>query len=248
MRTSRKACESSIYHIIVRGVGKQILFEDNIDGNFFLETLANQRATFSVELYAWCLMSNHVHMILHAPLEAVSSMMHAVETRYAGYFNLRHSRSGALFQGRFTSVPIECDEQLLQTIRYIHRNPVKAGRPIDSPWSSFRDYVGKKSNIVTDSAFVLELIGGMEAFVEFHNVEADAGDGLVRLPRCKLTDEEALAVARDILREVGPYGLKALDKPLRDALIVKLRKANLSASQISRITSIGENIIYRARG
>ena len=250
MRTARKRCESNVYHVIVRGVGKQILFEDDADRAFFLETLADKRSDHGVGLYAWCLMSNHVHIVLRAPLEDISAMMHALETRYAGHFNFRHARSGALFQGRFTSVPVETDEQLMQAIRYVHRNPVEAGLPIDGAWSSYREYMGAGHGAVADVAFVLELFGGVDAFALFHRQDGSrggVGGHPARLPRPRILDEEALRVAKGVLGDVGPYDLKALDKRRRDALLVQLREAGLSARQISRITSIGENVVYRAR-
>ena len=245
MRTARKRCESDVYHVIVRGVGKQILFEDDVDRKFFLNTLAEQRTERDVQLYAWCLMSNHVHMLFHAPLEEISAMMLALETRYAGYFNVRHARTGTLFQGRFTSVPVENDEQLLQAIRYIHRNPIGAGGPIDGPWSSFCDYLGKHGPIDVDITFVMELFGGESAFLRLHDSEDSSYAR--RLPRHRLTDAQALSTAKDILGKDGLHELKALDRASRDALLVRLKEAGLSVRQISRVTSIGENIIQRAK-
>ena len=245
MRTARKKCESDVYHVVVRGVGKQILFEDDTDRRFFLDTLADQRAGHGVRLYAWCLMLNHVHLLFRAPLENISAMMRALETRYAGYFNARHARTGTLFQGRFTSVPVESDEQLLQAVRYIHRNPVGAGEPIDGPWSSFRDYVSNCGLIDVDTAFVVELLGGKPAFLRLH--DSEDGSYARRLPRHRVADAQALSIAKDVLGEDGPYGLKAIDKASRDALLVRLKEAGLSVRQISRITSIGENIIQRAK-
>ena len=245
MRTGRKKCESDVYHVVVRGVGKQILFEDDADRRFFLDTLSDQRAGYGVQLYAWCLMSNHVHLLLRAPLEDISAMMRALETRYAGFFNTRHARTGTLFQGRFTSVPVESDEQLLQAVRYIHHNLAGAGEPIDSPWSSFRDYVGKRGSIDVDTAFVMELFGGKPSFLRLHDSEDRSY--AQHLPRHRVTDTQALSIAKDVLGKVGPHGLKAIDKASRDELLVRLKEAGLSVRQISRITSIGENIIQRAK-
>ena len=245
MRTARKKCESDVYHVVVRGVGKQILFEDDTDRWFFLDTLDNQRTRHGVQLYAWCLMSNHIHLLFHAPLENISAMMRALETRYAGYFNVRHARTGTLFQGRFTSVPVESDEQLLQAVRYIHRNPVGAGEPIDSLWSSFRDYMGKHGSIDVDTTFVMGLLGGKPAFLRLH--DSEDGSYARRLPRHRVADTQALSIAKDVLGEVGPHSLKSIDKASRDELLVRLKEAGLSVRQISRITSIGENIIQRAK-
>ena len=133
----------------------------------------------------------------------------------------------------------------MQAVRYIHRNPLGAGEPIDNPWSSFCWYMGKKGCIKTDIAFVLELFDPREAFARFHCQDSD-NEYVRRLPRHRLSDEEALVLAKTVLGDVKPCDVKALDKPQRDALLVKLLDAGLSARQISRITSIGTNIIYRA--
>ena len=94
---------------------------------------------------AYCLMPNHVHLALQTGSVPISRVVHDVHSRYAQYFNRRHDRSGHLFQGRFQAFVIDRESYLLEVVRYIHRNPVKArlaARPEDFPWSSHRSYLG----------------------------------------------------------------------------------------------------------
>ena len=194
MRLPRKRCESDIYHVIVRGAGRQILFEDDAERQMFVEALAEKRAKAGVELYAWCLMSNHVYLILHAALDDISTMMRALETRYAGYFNFRHGRSGVLFRGRFTSVPVEDEAQLMQAIRYMHRNPVKVGIPMDNPWSGFGAYAGGYCGIDVDTGLALGIFGDRGEFFRFCSESGDDSHS-GRIPRQRVPDQRALAIA-----------------------------------------------------
>ena len=139
-RMARAIGESGFYHVVMRGVGKQVLFEDGQDRDGFLRRLRETCGELGVKIVAWCLMSNHVHLLLRGDMDAISRAMRRVESAYASRFNARHGRTGTLFQGRFTSVPVESDEQLCAAVRYIHLNPVKAGEPIDGPWSSYAEY------------------------------------------------------------------------------------------------------------
>lgn len=243
-RVERKVSEGDVYHVIVRGVGKQIIFEDARDRRVFLGMLSDSFSLLEVKLYAWCLMSNHVHLLLCAPLERMSRAMLRLESGYARYFNETHDRVGTLFQGRFTSVPIEDDEQLLTAVRYIHLNPVKAGEPADTCWSSYGEYVGARSVSYCDCSFVLEVVGGIEQLKGLRDEEAEYSR---ILPHGRFREEEALAVAKRVLAGVNPYDLRSMNRAERDSYLVKLREAGLSVSQIGRITSIGRNIIYRAK-
>ena len=243
-RTPRKRSESDIDHIIIRGVGQQILFEDDEDRGFFMGLLGDAIAGKEIQVLAWCLMANHVHMLIAAPIEAVSVLMKTIESRYANHFNSRHERVGTLFQGRFTSIPIEGDEQLLSTVSYIHHNPAKAGYGLDVKWSSYRDYIGTGECLVTSTEFVLEVFGSVDEFVRFHALQQE--DDQAGIPRSRIPESQALEVAKTVLGRLSPYDVKAQGKEQRNACIVALYNAGLSARQISRITSIGTGIIYRA--
>ena len=143
-RRAREKTETKTYHIMVRGVNKQLIFLDSDDRYRFIDILKRYKKACNFELYAYCLMGNHVHIVLKENDIPLETIFKKINTSYVVYFNKKHQRSGHLFQDRFKSEPINSDAQLLQTVRYVHRNPVKAGlcaAPSDYFFSSYMDYV-----------------------------------------------------------------------------------------------------------
>lgn len=142
-RIARRSSRTSFYHIVNRGSGKQIIFEDDSDRAYFMKRLNAVIADNEGRLLAWCLMDNHFHLLVEIPHDRLSTLMHRIQTSYAGYFNRVHGRVGQLFGSRFKSEPVEDDEYLMKLVRYIHENPVKADLPqgLRYPWSSYSEYV-----------------------------------------------------------------------------------------------------------
>ena len=240
----RRQSERNVYHLVTRGIGQQILFEDDTDRTYFLTALKNKAAKFGIELLAWCIMSNHAHLIVRAPIETVSRFMGALQSSYALYHNKRHERSGRLFQSRFTSVPIENDEQLIAAVRYVHLNPVKVGEKLDSPWSSYGTLAsgGKGTD---GSSLVLDVFGGTNGFRKSHvNLEDTLRPD--NLPRMRLSEDEAIRRARETVAPHALYDIKALSKAERNKLLKLLKAEGLSVRQITRCTGIGQNIVARA--
>ena len=172
-RMARQKSESGYYHIILRGIGRQILFEDTEDHERFLTTLKRYRRELGFEVVAWCLMENHVHLLLRDVHDQIDLIMKKLAGSYAQYFNRKYDRSGHLFQDRYRSEPVPDEAYLLTVIRYIHRNPEKAGicRAQEYRWSSYAKYALPGQDI--DNTMVLELIGGPEAFESFMGLAPD---------------------------------------------------------------------------
>jgi putative transposase len=125
------------YHVTTRGNHGAIIYLASDDRHLFLALLNRTARDLSWSIHAWCLMTNHFHLIVEIPSENLSSGMHRVNGVYARWFNERHDRSGHLFERRFSAKRIEGDEQLQNTAEYILQNPVKAGlcsNPFDWPW------------------------------------------------------------------------------------------------------------------
>ena len=133
----RERSEGEVYHVTMRGTGRQLIFEDAKDRERFLEVLARETSENDAEVLAWCLMGNHAHILLHVPLEKMAVIMRELGRTYAMYFNARHDRVGHLLQGRYGSVPVKTDAQLLETVRYIHRNPVCFRAVIAANWYDY---------------------------------------------------------------------------------------------------------------
>jgi REP element-mobilizing transposase RayT len=144
-RPPRLDTAGTVTHVIARGNERRPLFRDDTDRETYLELMGETCGRHGARVLSFCLMPNHVHLALQTGPAPVSRVVHDLHSRYAQYFNHRHGRSGHLFQGRFRGLVIDRDAYLLEMVRYIHRNPVKARlvrRPEDFPWSSHRMYLG----------------------------------------------------------------------------------------------------------
>ncbi len=143
-RQLRIEYEGAYYHALSRGNDQQAIFLSDQDRNAFLQTLVRMSERFEVDIIAYVLMDNHYHLLLRTNRANLSKSMQWLGTTYTTIFNLRHSRKGHLFQGRFKSILVENEPYLVQLSCYIHRNPLRAGmvqRLLDYPWSSYPAYV-----------------------------------------------------------------------------------------------------------
>ena len=254
-RSQREASSSDIYHVIVRGAGRRLLFEDDEDRRFFAVRLFAyaSRAEGGADLLAWCLMENHVHLLLRARLEDLESLMRSLNTSFARYYNGRHGHVGPVFQGRYKSIPVETDAQLLETVRYIHHNPQAANvcGHRDYEWSSFQFYLEGHPCLEADT--VLDMLGGAKAFITFHNDVADdqklmefaTYSGVFSSRRRAVSDGDAVEMAKKLCGNEFANSIASVPKEERDAMIGRLRGMGLSVRQIERLTGIGRGIIQK---
>lgn len=243
-RTARLLSQSGWYHVIVRGNGRQLLFEDDADRARFCSLMVEHFENEGISLGAWCLMSNHVHLLVEDPWQRLSQAMHAIETAYALRFNARTGHVGSVFQGRFKSIPIETDRQLLCVVRYIHENPERAGVALAASyrWSSYHEYAG--SFELCDAPAIRELIdeyGGFKVVCADHRFE-----GYVERSKGRVADDDAFIAARTALGGDDPACLKERAVPRRNEGLRQLRCAGLTVKQIERVTGIGRSTIARA--
>jgi REP element-mobilizing transposase RayT len=142
-RALRIEYEGALYHILSRGNEQRDIFLEDDDRRSFLKVLGEMSQRFDIDILAYVLMGNHYHLLLRTRKANLSKSMHWLGTTYARHFNLRHLRSGHLFQGRFKSILVQNEAYLIQLSCYIHRNPLRAGisnRLAAYPWSSYRAY------------------------------------------------------------------------------------------------------------
>jgi putative transposase len=163
--------EGAVYHVTARGNERRAIFTDVRDREYFLATLAESVTGFAIRLYLFCLMTNHIHLVVETPRANLGRFMHRLQTAYTVYYNRRHQRCGHLLQGRYRAWLVECNETMLRLSRYVHLNPVFTGaarrRPVSEriallreyAWSSYRSYIGREAPLVfVDYAPVLALI------------------------------------------------------------------------------------------
>jgi REP element-mobilizing transposase RayT len=126
-RQAREKSSSGIYHIMLRGINRQDIFHDEEDKMRFIETLKNYKSICEYKVYGYCLMSNHIHLLIKEGKETISQAMKRIGASYVYWCNMKYERYGHLFQDRYKSEKVEDDKYLLVVLRYIHQNPIKAG-------------------------------------------------------------------------------------------------------------------------
>ena len=138
------------YHVMNRGGAGRKAFMDDVDRKSFVQLIGEASKIGSLILYAYCLLDTHYHLLLSTPEGNLSQIMRHINGVFTQRYNRRHAVDGPLFRGRFKSVLIDSDAYILEVIRYIHLNPVKAGivkAPEDHRWTSHREYLGKKPQL-----------------------------------------------------------------------------------------------------
>jgi putative transposase len=154
----------AFYHVTSRGNERRTVFQSNRDREKYLSYLELAHERYGAVIHVYCLMGNHYHLLLETPKGNLSKILQYINGAYTTYFNIKRSRSGHLFQGRFKGILVDKDEYYKELSRYIHLNPVRVGMveaPLEYPWSSYRYFVGrdKKPKWLT-TEFVLGDFGG----------------------------------------------------------------------------------------
>ncbi len=245
-RLPRLKSESGIYHIILRGINQQVIFEDNEDYIKFVEILEKYKVVSGYKLFAYCLMSNHIHILLKVEKESVDLVMKRIAGSYVYWYNWKYYRKGHLFQDRFKSEPVENDAYFLTVLRYIHQNPIKAKlvKNINEyEYSSYNDYVYCKNSLI-DTDFVFLMIS-KEQFVEFNNEINDDICLDIEEQKFRLSDNDAREIIKEITKCDNVAEFQALETKERDKFIKKLKNEGLSIRQISRLTGVSKGIVEK---
>lgn len=147
-RPLRITYPGAFYHVTSRGNEQKDVFKSQRDREKFLEYLASATERYGAVIHAYCLLSNHYHLLLETPKGNLSQIMRHINGAYTTYFNVKRKRAGHLFQGRFKAILVEADEYAMELSRYIHLNPVRAGmvtRPEEYRWSSYNNFIGQSA-------------------------------------------------------------------------------------------------------
>ncbi len=247
-RDAREKSSTGIYHVVLRGINKQRIFEDNKDYRFFLHRLLKYKGKSDYELYAYCLMSNHVHLLMKERSETIGTAFRRIGASYVYWYNRKYERVGHLFQDRYRSEPVETDAYFLTVIRYIHQNPLKAGLVDDVqtyPWSSYNEYVEKP--VICNTEYVLKMFSpkpekAMILWERFHR-QNSADKCLEYDANIRINDSEAVKLIKNVAGVDNPEELKAYEKQKRNGIIKQLKADGLSIRQIERLTGISFAVI-----
>lgn len=165
-RKPRLEVEGGLYHLITRGVDRRDIFHSPEDYGKFLALLAAQKDKLPFYLYGYCLMTNHVHLLIGRMTDDIGRIMHRVLTGYGQYYNRKYRRSGHLLQGRHQAILCQSDPYLAELVRYIHLNPVRSRmvRKVENyPYSSHRAYMGLEPAGIVDVDPLLRRFGARKA-------------------------------------------------------------------------------------
>lgn len=251
-RKPRVLSKTGMYHIIFKGIGRQNLFEERADYEKMKSILATVKDEMEFDLYAYCLMTNHVHLFIKEKNTGeVSKIMSKILSHYATWFNIKYIRSGPLFNNRYLSEPVEDEKYYMNLIRYIHQNPLKArlaGRVGQYQYSSYAAYVNGDSSFV-DIDFFLNMLSenkslAVQSFVELN--ASDEEEVFEIAPSGRKSDAHIRRIIKSELEIDDPALIKSFDVELRNAVVKKLvEEMGISKSALERETGISRGTIIR---
>lgn len=240
----RKVSKSGFYHAMIRGVNRQTIFSDDYDRRFFLKELKTNIRKFQLEVHAFCLMDNHVHLLLKAEMNMLSRYMRTILTNYVTYYNKKQNRSGHLLENRFKSETVEDDKYYLVVLRYILQNPEKAFicSTDQYRWSSFHSY---DFDSFIETSYAIELCGSKNELIRFL-LENNRDECLEILPSKDEKEQKYQIYMKNILGKIEFSDLKSLSRNQRNLYIREMRRCNIPVRFISNITGISRGVIERA--
>lgn len=246
-RSSRQKSITGIYHIMLRGIDKRDIFLENEDKMKFLESINKAKEAGKFELYGYCLMDNHIHMLIKES-EEIGTSIKRITVGYVGWHNKKYERTGHLFQNRYLSECVETEGYFLTVLRYIHQNPVNARmvkKIEDYRWSSYYGYYlfynDKYTNI--SGEVIKEYLDTYEKFVNFMNsynedecleykVVSNFNDNTIKDIICK----------EYCISNIGELPISERNKIINDIY----NKKCSSIRQLSRVFGVGKAIVERA--
>ncbi len=229
---------------MLRGINKQVIFEDDEDCEKYLQCIRDCKAISGFQLYAYCLMGNHVHLLIREMKEPLEQIFKRIGARYVFWYNWKYKRSGHLFQDRFKSEPINDDKQLIAVLRYIYQNPIKAGiceKPEDYRWSSYH-LLGATQNMIDEN--------GITEIITVDELRSLAQQPLNEqflelLPDTRITDREAAEQMKEICGIDSIIEFIEMQPEKQERFLILLRERGCSIRQLARITGVSKARIER---
>lgn len=246
-RKARKESSTQIYHIILRGNNRQLLFLNDEDRYLFLDRIFKYSEQLNIEIYSYCLMGNHVHILLgNAPKKNLSLYVQKLANSYVYYFNRKYECSGHLFQGRFKSEPVEDDTYFKTVLRYILQNPEKANISsfTNYKWNSYNQLVSPELPSRIERNLVYKLFDSIPSLKIFLNLKTNQSC-MEYKSKIIPSDTKVREILEQLLGVNNLLTIKSLSVYKRKKAIAILRKTNFSISQISRITGLSKKMLTK---
>ena len=245
-RQARKKSSTGIYHVMLKGIDDRNIFLEEGDRKKFLTQLFQAQKKSGFQLLAYCLMDNHIHLLLEE-LEDLGTAMKRITVGYVLWHNHQYGRTGHLFQNRYSSEPVEDDAYLVTVARYIHQNPVKAGmvKKADSyPWSSYRHYMeaynGKSTHLSTDR--IMGYFQSQKQFETFMNQQRE-DKCLGFEPPGKMTDSQIVVLIQQEYQRT-PGELKTDE--CRELIRNLYEQHYGSIRQLARVFGVSKGVVERS--
>lgn len=245
-KCSRKPSKLNIYHLVFKGANKQTIFEDYNDYTYFLALLSYNKIIENFEVHAYCLMSNHAHVLIKSEYDAVPCIAQKISGPYAKWYNYKHNRTGPLFDGRYRRVPIDYMPYYRNTVRYIHQNPVRANIISQSlamryPFSSFHEFIYKNSLCDIRSTLSYFETGSLDELLDFHGELSDPSE--FKFDYDRMTESEARKVIIELLGTEDIQEINRMEKKTRNEKIIIILNEGVGQRQLARLTGISRNVI-----
>ena len=246
-RRARSLAESGVYHIMVRGVNRDAIFLEDEDYHRYLRAIAQAKLASGCRVLAYCLMSNHAHLLLRTGHESLGNAMRRVGVRYSGWFNHKYDRVGHLFQDRYLSRPVDTDAYLLTLVRYIWHNPVKSQlvrQAVDYPWNSCWSG-GSPAGLVDDSELDALVPALARAELAAPVLELSLQQQRPRGRPARHSPEQVAELIARSCAAHGPVDFGLLDSVTQRRVVRELRMRSVSYDSIAAATGLHPSKVRR---
>ena len=260
-RRARKESGTGIYHVMMRGINHQNIFEDEEDNYQFINTLDRMRVRYdetgqpcgtNYTLYSYCLMSNHFHLLIREREESVGETIKRIASSYVYYYNRKYGRDGHLFKERFKSEPVGDMAYFVPLLRYIHQNPVKAGivtKACDYEYSSCGEYDGTVEPVfqICDTRTELNRIpfADLEAWVNEPLADDVCCLDIESSSRQSPSDDHVWKTIKEFTGTTNSSMFQRLPGETKQSILKQLKGQGASHRQLERLTGIGRGLIQK---
>jgi len=258
-RYPRQYSKTGIYHIMLRGNERKDIFIDEEDRGKFIKIVFKKKADEAFKLYAYCIMGNHLHLVIKEQKEPISRIIKKIATSYAYYFNNKYKRVGHLFQGRYKSETIEDEAYLLSVIRYVHNNPEKAEitKKEKYKWSSYSNYIDilNHHTEIPEIKEILEMFSldiekALKEFIHYSNKYEEKNFlEMKEIIRSEIDEENVNQYINGYLksRNLRKEDLKRREHTTRKEDLIQqlLKRSNLSKRKIAILIGVNRETVRR---
>ena len=230
---------------MLRGINRQQIFFDNEDYQYFIHLLNKYKSISGYHLFAYCLMGNHIHLLIQTDLEPLDMIFRRIGSSFVYWYNTKYERVGHLFQDRFRSEPVDTEQYFFTVLRYILRNPIKAGfctSPERYPYSSGAEYI-LGADRISDKEFPLKLMDAdlLRDFLLQPNEDCCLDIDANNKPKC--TDSKAKSLILLEFGSISPEITRTGNRQNLNKSIQNLIHSGISIRQLSRLTGLSKKII-----